>query len=46
MKNLIREVKVSLNFGQAIIPVGRLALNKRQIYFQYEESFLKLNLNI
>jgi len=46
MKNLIREVKVSLNFGKSTIPVGRLAVNKRQIYFQYEESFLKLNLNI
>ncbi len=46
MKNSAKEVKVSLNFGAGIIPVGRLAINNRQIYFQYHDSFIEKNLNI
>lgn len=46
MKNSIKEVKVGLNFGDKIIPVGRLAINNRQIYFQYHDSFIEQNLNI
>ncbi|NBV06555.1 MAG: type II toxin-antitoxin system HipA family toxin [Proteobacteria bacterium] len=46
MKNSIKEVKVGLNFGDGIIPVGRLAINNRQIYFQYHDSFIEQNLNI
>jgi hypothetical protein len=32
MKNSVKEVKVGLNFGDKIIPVGGLAINNRQIY--------------
>ncbi len=46
MKNSTKEVKVGLNFGAGIIPVGRLAINNRQIYFQYHDSFIEQNLNI
>lgn len=46
MKNSVKEVKVGLNFGDKIIPVGRLAINNRQIYFQYNDSFIEQNLNI
>ena len=46
MSNSVKEVKVSINFGDKILPVGRLAINNRQIYFQYHESFLEQNLNI
>jgi serine/threonine-protein kinase HipA len=46
MKNSVKEVKVGLNFGDTIIPVGRLAINNRQIYFQYHDSFIEQNLNI
>ena len=46
MKNSTKEVKVGLNFGAGIIPVGRLASNNRQIYFQYHNSFIEQNLNI
>ncbi len=46
MKNSVKEVKVGLNFGDKIIPVGRLAINNRQIYFQYHDSFIEQNLNI
>ena len=46
MKNSVKEVKVGINFGDKIIPVGRLAINNRQIYFQYHDSFIEQNLNI
>lgn len=46
MKNSANEIKVGLNFGTEIIPVGRLAINNRQIYFQYHNSFIEQNLNI
>ncbi len=46
MKNSVKEVKVGLNFGDKIIPVGRLAINNRQIYFQYHDSFIEKNFNI
>jgi serine/threonine-protein kinase HipA len=46
MKNSTNEIKVGLNFGTEIIPVGRLAINNRQIYFQYHNSFIEQNLNI
>ena len=46
MKNSTKEIKVGLNFGTEIIPVGRLAINNRQIYFQYHNSFIEQNLNI
>lgn len=46
MKNSVKEIKVGLNFGAKIIPVGRLATNNRQIYFQYHDSFIEQNLNI
>ena len=35
MKNSVKEVKVGLNFGDATIPVGRLAIRDRKIYFEY-----------
>lgn len=46
MKDSVKEVKVGLNFGVKVIPVGRLAINNRQIYFQYHDSFIEQNLNI
>ena len=46
MKNSVKEVKIALNFGDKSIPVGRLAINNRQIYFQYHNSFIEQNLNI
>jgi serine/threonine-protein kinase HipA len=46
MKNSVKEVKVGLNFGDQVIPIGRLAISNRQIYFQYHDSFIEQNLNI
>lgn len=42
----LKEVKVSLDFGDEIIPVGRLAIRNRTIYFEYYRSFTDLGLNI
>lgn len=42
----IKEIKVGLNFGENTIPVGRLAINNRQIYFEYHDLFIGQNLNI
>jgi len=46
MKNSVNEIKVGLNFGDATIPVGRLAIRDRKIYFEYHGSFIEKNLDI
>ncbi|MFY0686434.1 MAG: type II toxin-antitoxin system HipA family toxin [Cyclobacteriaceae bacterium] len=40
------QIKVSLDFGAATIPVGRLASRDNKVYFEYDSSFLNLDLNI
>ena len=40
------EIKVSLDFGTKRIAVGRLAMRERKVYFEYERSFIELNLEI
>ncbi|MCE3254895.1 MAG: type toxin-antitoxin system HipA family toxin [Rickettsiaceae bacterium] len=42
----VNEVKVGLNFGDSTIPVGRLAIRDRKIYFEYHSSFIEKNLDI
>jgi serine/threonine-protein kinase HipA len=39
-------IHVSLNFGDADYKLGRLGLIKRKIYFEYDPSFINLNLEI
>lgn len=46
MKIAIKEIKVGLDFGSGIQPVGRLAIRNGIIYFEYDEDFLKSNLEI
>jgi serine/threonine-protein kinase HipA len=46
MKIAIKEIKVGLNFGSGIQPVGRLAIRNGIIYFEYDEEFLQSNLEI
>ncbi|MGF7231698.1 type II toxin-antitoxin system HipA family toxin [Arachidicoccus sp.] len=46
MKIDIKEIKVGLNFGSGIQPVGRLAIHNGIIYFQYDEEFLQTDLEI
>ena len=42
----IKEIKVRLNFGSKVIPVGRLALREYKIYFEYDSKFIDKNLEI
>ena len=46
MKDSVNEVKVGMNFGDATIPVGRLAIRDRKIYFEYHSTFIEGNLDI
>lgn len=46
MRTSIKELKVGLNFGQEIQPVGRLAIRDGIIYFEYDNTFLERNLEI
>lgn len=40
MKTAIKEIKVGLNFGSGIQPVGRLAIRNSIIYFEYDDAFI------
>ncbi|MBL6735261.1 MAG: type II toxin-antitoxin system HipA family toxin [Shewanellaceae bacterium] len=42
----VNEIKVSLDFGQEVVEVGKLALKERQIYFEYDTSFILRGLEI
>lgn len=40
------EVKVALDFGDETLPVGRLAIRGRTIYFEYDSAFMERNIEI
>lgn len=42
----INELKVGIDFGKNMIPVGRLATRDHRIYFEYDEGFLKTGLEL
>lgn len=46
MKRPITELKVGLDFGSEILPVGRLAIRDHTIYFEYQASFIQKRLEI
>lgn len=46
MTQNINEVKVGLDFGNGIEPVGRLAKRNRTIYFEYHAEFLRKEIEI
>ena len=46
MKTAIKEIKVGLDFGSRIQPVGRLAIRNGIIYFEYDNDFLQTELEI
>lgn len=46
MKQSISEIKVGLNFGTEVLPVGRLAAHEGVIYFEYHTSFIQKGLEI
>lgn len=43
---LVKGIKVGLDFGKSTMPVGRLAMRERTIYFAYESSFIATGLEI
>lgn len=45
IKNLT-EIKVGLDFGSKVSPVGRLAIRNNIIYFEYDEEFVQNGLEI
>lgn len=42
----VKEVKVGIHFGDGVRLVGRLAIHNRQIYFEYDQFFIKGGLEI
>lgn len=42
----VKEVKVGINFGDGVVPVGRLAMRERTIYFEYDSTFIKRGIEI
>ena len=42
----VKEIKVGLNFHETIMPVGRLAMRERAIYFEYDASFIEAGIAI
>lgn len=42
----VKEVKVGINFGDGVMPIGRLAMHERTIYFEYDRSFIERGLEI
>lgn len=42
----VEEIKVGLDFGASVMPVGRLAMRGRQIFFEYNDAFIKGGMEI
>ena len=42
----ITQIKVGLDFGAGVLPVGRLAIRDGDIYFEYDSAFLDRGLEI
>ena len=42
----VTEVKVGINFGESISPVGRLAIREGSIYFEYDSTFIERGMEI
>ena len=42
----IKEIKIGINFGDGAIPAGRLATRDRQIYFEYDSTFIDRGIEI
>ncbi|RKZ13018.1 type II toxin-antitoxin system HipA family toxin, partial [bacterium] len=43
---IVKEIKVGLNFGSSVNPVGRLAMRNRTIYFEYDRNLIDRGLEI
>jgi serine/threonine-protein kinase HipA len=46
MKRSVSEIKVGLDFGAEVLPVGRLAIRDGIIYFEYHASFIQTGIEI
>lgn len=46
MNALLTEIKVGLDFGAEIQPLGRLAIRDRIIYFEYNDTFIQKGIEI
>ncbi len=48
MKNSLSatDVKAGINFNDNIIPVGRLAMRERTVYFEYDSTFIERGIEI
>jgi serine/threonine-protein kinase HipA len=46
MKRPVSEIKVGLDFGNEVVPVGRLAIRDGIVYFEYQASFIQKGLEI
>ena len=44
--SFVKEVKVGINFGDGVAPVGRLAMRERTIYFEYDRTFIERGLEL
>ena len=42
----VKEIKVGINFGDGVAPVGRLAMRERTIYFEYDRTFIERGLEL
>lgn len=42
----VSQIRVGLDFGNGVMPLGRLALRDRKIYFEYDADFLNQDLNV
>ena len=42
----VTEIKVGINFGKDVRPVGRLAIRERTVYFEYDSTFIEYGLEI
>lgn len=42
----VKEIKVGLDFGHETVPVGRLAIRDRTIYFEYLASFMRKGIEL
>lgn len=46
MSRSVSEIKVGLDFGNDVVPVGRLAIRDGIVYFEYQASFIQKGLEI
>lgn len=46
MRESVREIKVGIDFGNEVEPVGRLAQRDAIVYFEYDDTFLSKSIEL